>query len=136
MNETNRGLLEKVIEEKLRLASDSTDETEKKEALDDALKAIEKQTAIYKIDVGYQEHVEAIDKDKNIHQSDEMFKRNEANKDRKVQIAIFAAGLVATPAIEVICKTIYANKICKLEQFETFTSSAGRGIASWFKWKK
>lgn len=57
-------------------------------------------------------------------------------KDRKSRWVTFGVGLVAGPVIDTIAKTFLASKICKMEQYDSFTSSAGRSISSWFKWNK
>ena len=69
----------------------------------------------------------------------EMVKVNDARKgakvDTTVKVVTFAGGLVLAPVIETVCKRYLAGFIGKVEQMETFTSSAGRGISSWFRWK-
>lgn len=59
-----------------------------------------------------------------------------AVKDRQSRWLTFGVGLVAAPVIDTIAKTFLASKICKMEQFDSFTSSAGKSISSWFKWSK
>lgn len=61
--------------------------------------------------------------------------RDEAKKDRIFKIGTFAAGLVLAPIIDTICKRSLAKFIGTVEQMETFTSTPGRSMSSWFKWK-
>lgn len=135
MEQENRILLDKVIKNRLENAL-KADSEEAKQAFKEAMDAVGKQIEFDRIDVAHEEQLAKMrmEEDKNLR--DEAANEEKLRKDRYVQIGIFAAGLIATPIIEVVTKTIYANKICRLEQFETFTTSAGRGISSWFRFKK
>ena len=135
MENENRILLDKVIKDRLEAALKS-DSEEAKQAFKEAMDAVSKQIEFDKIDVAHEEQLAKMkmEEDKNLRE--EAANEEKLRKDRYVQIGIFAAGLIATPIIEVVTKTIYANKICRLEQFDTFTTSAGRGISSWFRFKK
>lgn len=136
MEDQNKILLTKVIENRLERALNGNGGEEDKLAFKEAMEAVSKQIEFEKIELSHEEAAEKmkIEKEKNLR--DEAAAKEKDRNDRIVQIGIFTAGLIAGPAIEVITKTIYANKICKLEQFETFTTSAGRGISSWFRFKK
>lgn len=135
MENDNRILLDKVIKDRLEAALRS-DSEEAKQAFKEAMDAVSKQIEFDKIDVAHEEQLAKMkmEEDKNLRE--EAANEEKLRKDRYVQIGIFTAGLIATPIIEVVTKTIYANKICRLEQFDTFTTSAGRGISSWFRFKK
>lgn len=61
--------------------------------------------------------------------------RKGAKTDTTIRIATFAAGLVLTPVITTVCQKHLAKFIGEVEQMETFTSTPGRSIASWFRWK-
>lgn len=61
--------------------------------------------------------------------------KEEAKWDRVFKIGTFAAGLVIAPVIDTVCKRSLAKFIGTVEQMETFTSSPGRSISSWFRWK-
>jgi hypothetical protein len=123
MNENNRELLEKVIKERLEhsLESKAEDSQSFKEAMD----AISKQIEIDKIDASTQEHLR-----------DEEFKKKEAFMDRIVQVGIFVSGLVVGPIIEKKVKLGYAKVLCEFEKDYTFTTSAGRALSGFFKFKK
>lgn len=135
MENENRILLDKVIKDRLEAALKS-DSEEAKQAFKEAMDAVSKQIEFDKIDVAHEEQLAKMkmEEDKNLRE--EAANEEKLRKDRYVQIGIFAAGLIATPIIEVVTKSIYADKICRLEQFDTFTTSAGRGISSWFRFKK
>ena len=61
--------------------------------------------------------------------------RNDAKKDRVIRIGTFVAGLALTPAIDYFAKKGLAKFIGTIEQMECFTSTPGRSIGSWFRWK-
>lgn len=69
----------------------------------------------------------------------EMSKIDDARKgakvDTRVKVATFVAGLILTPIITTGCQRYLAKFIGTVEQMETFTSTAGRAISSWFRWK-
>lgn len=135
MNTTNRELLDELTMDCLQRAIDATDEEERETILNEVNKLVDRQTALYKIDVEYQEHCEKIEKEKESQRIDEENKRDEAKRNRKVQIGMFVAGLILTPTIDYVVKSKFADRLCTLEQFETFTTTAGRSISGWFKWK-
>ena len=61
--------------------------------------------------------------------------RRSAKTDTVVKVTTFAAGLVLTPVITTFCQRSLAKFIGTIEQMETFTSTAGRSMSSWFRWK-
>ena len=61
--------------------------------------------------------------------------RRGAKTDMVVKVTTFAAGLVLTPVITTLCQRSLAKFIGTVEQMETFTSTAGRSMSSWFRWK-
>ena len=61
--------------------------------------------------------------------------RRSAKTDKVVKVTTFAAGLVLTPVITTFCQRSLAKFIGTVEQMETFTSTAGRSMSSWFRWK-
>lgn len=71
--------------------------------------------------------------------ANEMAKINDARKGAKVDTAIrvatFVGGVVITPVVTTFCQKHLAKFIGTVEQMETFTSSAGRSMSSWFRWK-
>lgn len=69
----------------------------------------------------------------------EMVKIEHARKGAKVDTAVrvvtFVGGLVLTPVITTLCQRNLAKFIGTVEQMETFTSTPGRSMSSWFRWK-
>ena len=61
--------------------------------------------------------------------------RKSAKTDTVVKVTTFVAGLVLTPVITTFCQRSLAKFIGTIEQMETFTSTAGRSMSSWFRWK-
>ena len=61
--------------------------------------------------------------------------RRGAKTDMVVKIVTFGAGLVLTPVITTLCQRNLAKFIGTIEQMETFTSTPGRAMSSWFRWK-
>ena len=151
MNDKNRELLSSVVENKLnQVINCKASDDNYNQVFKDAMAAVDKQLELDKIDTSYQEHWEKLEAEKAKFEAEkekfeaekaerlrkEEFEKEEAIKSRYVQIGIFAAGLVITPIAEYIVKGALASKIGKIEQFETYTTSAGRSISSWFRLKK
>ena len=61
--------------------------------------------------------------------------RRSAKTDTVVKVTTFAAGLVLTPLVTTFCQKHLAKFIGTIEQMETFTSTPGRAMSSWFRWK-
>lgn len=61
--------------------------------------------------------------------------KDTAKKELYVKVALGIGTIVAVPIVETICKRNLASFIGKVEQMEYFTSSAGRSISGWFRWK-
>lgn len=62
--------------------------------------------------------------------------RKAAKIDTKIRVGTFVAGLIFAPIIDTICKRSLAKFIGTVEQMETFTSTPGRSMSSWFKWRQ
>lgn len=61
--------------------------------------------------------------------------REAAKRDMYIKIGTFTAGLILSPIIDTVCKRELARFIGTVEQMEYFTSSAGKSISGWFRWK-
>lgn len=61
--------------------------------------------------------------------------KSNAKKDIAIKVATIVTGVLLTPVIDYALKRSMVNVIGKVEQMETFTSTAGRSMSSWFKWK-
>jgi hypothetical protein len=137
METVNKELLSKVIKNRLEEALKLTPEASSdSRAFKEAMDAVSKQIELDKIEQSRQEQIERMkmEHDKNLR--DEFAKRDEARKDRFVQIGIFTAGLILSPLIETACKRGYAHMICEFEKDYTFTTTAGRQLSGLFRFKK
>ena len=56
-------------------------------------------------------------------------------KDRLTKILEVGAIVVAAPLIEAGCKKVFAEMICNFEKDYNFTTTAGRSLASLFRFK-
>ena len=113
MDDKNRELLGKVVEDRLKRALNSNpdeDDASFKEAMD----AVDKQLDLDKIEAS----------------------REQAKKDRLVQVGTFAAGLVVAPVIDGLIKRGFAKMLCTFEKDYTFTTTAGKTLSSLFRFKK
>lgn len=137
MEEKNRELLNKVIEDRLTkaLQSDVGVEDYDNTAFKEAMDAVNKQIDLYKADVSYQEWIDKLENEKAEHLREEDQKKEETKLNHVIHIATFAAGILLPPVLDIICKTYYAKRVCEYEQTDTFTTSAGRGISTWFRFK-
>ena len=137
MNAENRELLEEVVKNRLEAALDSGVEPEEaKRLFDEAMKAVDRQIESDKLDISYSEHIEKLESEKEKDIRDDEFRREEAKKDKLIRIGEFAAMLILAPVIETACKKVYAKLVCNFEKNYTFTTTAGRGLSSLFRFKK
>ena len=119
MDEKNRELLSKVTESRLKKALVSTgDDEADKVAFKEAMDAVSKELELEKL------------------QSEAETKKAEARKDRTVRFVVLGAEIIAVPLIDFICKKRYARMLCEFEKDYTFTTTAGRGLSSLFRFKK
>lgn len=61
--------------------------------------------------------------------------RKGAKVDTTIRVVTFVGGLILTPVITTACQKHLAKFIGTVEQMETFTSTPGRSMSSWFRWK-
>lgn len=144
MEDKNRKLLESVIEDRLKRAEISQPGNEEdKQVFKEAMEALSKKIELDKIEVSHDEQVEKLkienerlkaECDKNLR--DEAAKKKEANKDRLVQVGLFVAGLTIGELVDYLKKKAFARDICEFEKDYTFTTHAGKGLSSLFRWKK
>ena len=137
MDEKNRELLNEVIEDRLEraLSSDGTLD-EDKQVFKEAMDAVNKQIELDKIEASYKAEMKKMEIENERNLREEISKKEEAKKDRWVQVGIFGGGLLLGPVIEVCCKKVYARMLCEFEKDYTFTTTAGRGLSSLFRFKK
>lgn len=142
MDAKNRELLESVITNRLMRAEIAEGE-EDAQAFKEAMSALDKAIELDKLKASHGEQVEKlkienerlkVENEKNLR--DEASKKEEAKKDRLVQIGTFLVGLVGGATIDYFTKKKFAKLICEFEKDYTFTTSAGRGLSSIFRFKK
>lgn len=56
-------------------------------------------------------------------------------KEINLKVASIVTGIALAPVVDTMCKRYLAGFIGKVEQMEIFTSTPGRSISSWFRWK-
>ena len=79
--------------------------------------------------------IDRIDADERRSFNEEAFKIEEARRGHKTQVFMYVAGLFVPIGVDLIAKLILVDKIGKVEQLESFTSTPGRSMSSWFRWK-
>jgi hypothetical protein len=150
MDQTNRDLLTKVIEDNLNRALNSElKPEERKAAFDQAMAAIDRENNIVKNDDSYREHMESIDTEKQKIEierlkmnfeneyriKEEEFKREEAKKAwmwRGIEIGVVYG---ASTILNMILKRGFARDCMRWEETQTFTSTPGRSIKDFFRFK-
>ena len=65
---------------------------------------------------------------------EEELKRKQARNDRIIKGIEIAATVILVPVVGLLCNKAQINHVGKLEQFEVFTSTAGRSAGKMFKW--
>ena len=142
MDNKNRELLESVIQNRL-MRAEISDGEEDALAFKEAMSALDKAIELDKLKASHDEQVEKlkiekerlkVETEKNLR--DEASKKEEAKKERMVQIATFLVGLFGGAAIDYFAKKKFAKLICEFEKDYTFTTSAGKGVSGIFRWKK
>ena len=138
MTKENEALLDEVIRTRLEQAQYPDAESEEdKHAFKEAMEALNKQIELKKIEVAHLEQIKKMEMEKEQHLRDEIVKVEEAKKDRWIQIALFVGGALLVPAVDHLRTSNYIKKLCTFEKDYTFTTSAGRGLASsLFRFKK
>ena len=124
MERETKELLEEVAVDRLSKSLVNGDK-ENDKSFEEAMKVMDKQIELEKIEA-----------EKEARLAEDEFRKKEASNNRKVQIATFAAGLVIAPVVDLVCKKSLTKFIGTIEQMEYFTSSAGKSISSWFRFKK
>ena len=142
MEDKNRQLLESVITNRL-MRAEIADGEEDAQAFKEAMAALDRAIELDKLKASHDEQVEKtkieqerlkVENEKNLR--DEASKKDEAKKDRLVQIATFLTGLVGGAAIDYFTKKRFAKLICEFEKDYTFTTLAGRSLSDLFRSKR
>lgn len=61
--------------------------------------------------------------------------RKSAKTDNWIKIGTFVVGLIAAPLIDLGVKKSLTKYIGTIEQMDTFTSTPGRSMSGWFRFK-
>ncbi|MDR1549077.1 MAG: hypothetical protein LBT06_10880 [Hungatella sp.] len=119
MNKDNKELLESIIAKKLAAALYDDDKDDEK--FKEAMKAIDRQIEINKLE-------------------NSSIEQDQAKKDSKWGMIIKAAEIGATilivPTIDYLCKRAFAERICTFEREDTFRTQAGKSLSGLFRFKK
>lgn len=107
-------LLEELVRDRLeKAADDGMTEEQKHAAFEEAMKATDRFVEINKI---------------------------ETNKDKKFNLVIKFVELIAIPvalmAVDFLFKMRFTKTICNFEKDYTFTTTPGRGVSQFFKFKR
>ena len=120
MNERTKMLLTELIEQRLQEALNS-DEENRDYQFDEAMKALDRQIELSKLE-------------------NESLEQKKAKDDSKWGMIIKAAEIGATilivPTIDYLCKRAFAERICTFEREDTFRTQAGKSLSGLFRFKK
>lgn len=106
MKNENKKLLDQVINTKLEETLSSEDPEESEKSFEEAMKAISIQNDVAR-----------------------------SKKDRIIKCIEIGAGIVLVPTVEFLFRRAFAKDICEFEKEYTWTTSAGRGLSSLFRFK-
>ena len=111
----NKALLEKVIKNRLEdsLSKDLNPE-EKKQAFREAMEALDRQTEIEKAETA----------------------KTEQTSSRIVKVIEVGAIPAALLTLDYLFKSRFMRNVCEFEKDYTFTTTPGRSISSFFKFRK
>ena len=111
----NKDLLEKVIKDRLESSlSKGLDPEEKKQAFKEAMEAMDRKTELEKIESA----------------------KTEQKTNRFVKVIEVAAVPVGLLTIENLFKFKFMKNVCHFEKDYTFTTTPGRSLSSWFRFKR
>lgn len=115
MKTENKELLDKVVKDRLEwaLANDVGSEEEKL-MFEEAMKAIDRQVELEKIESA----------------------KKEQKENRVVRIVEIVAVPVALETLGFIYRRIFMKDVCNFEKDYTFTTTPGRSISGLFKWTR
>lgn len=136
MNAKNRELLEEVIKERLEGALNSSEKTEEsKTAFKEAMVAIDRQIELSKMDDSYREQVEKRELEEKKQIREDEFKEKESKWNKIIRGAEIGVPLIAL-GIELVSKFRFMKNVCNFEKDYSFTTTPGRSLSSYFRWKK
>lgn len=126
MDEKNRELLTEVTNDRLNKAlTYDVGSDESKVAFKEAMEAVDRQIELSKQDANSKEQEE-----------ENLNKKKNAKWDRWIRIGEITLAMIAVPVMDHLFKRRYVRDVCTFEKDYTFTTSAGRGTSSLFRFKK
>lgn len=129
-------LMEEVAAEKLNYVLEHEQgDDDAEEAFDQAITAVKVYNDMVKIDDAHEEELKRQDIEKDKQEADKKFKMSESTKEKIMKGIELGAVVIVTPVIGYFSNKNLAKFLCKAEQFETFTSTAGRSLGKMFKFK-
>lgn len=123
MNKKNKQLLEEVIQKRLELALKAEGEISEA-AFEEAMEAIDRQTAIDKIKLEALNNQDKIQVDK-----------NRDRRDSVIKCLEIGATIIAAPIITAKINKTFAHMLCEFEKDYNFTTTAGKSLSKIFKLK-
>lgn len=123
MNKKNKQLLEEVIQKRLELALKAEGEISEA-AFEEAMEAIDRQTAIDKI------KLEALN-----NQDKMQVDKNRDRRDSVIKCLEIGATIIAAPIITAKINKTFAHMLCEFEKDYNFTTTAGKSLSKIFKLK-
>lgn len=113
---------------------DANDE-KSKEAFKQCLEAAKMYNELTKTDDSHSEELDRQEMEKEKQELERELRKKENRKDRWVKVAEVGAVAVVAPVVGFLCNKNFAKFLCKVEEFETFTTTAGRSLSKVFKFK-
>lgn len=136
MNEKDlKDLLAEVAADRLQkaLENDPGNDDYDSEAFDEGITAVKAYTEMVKVDDAHNEELGRQELEKDKQESDKKFKMSESTKEKIIKGVELGLVVVVAPIIGYKCNKNLAQFLCKAEQFESFTSTAGRSLGKMFK---
>lgn len=130
-------LMADVAKQRLERAKEygpGTDEGEV--AFKEGLQAFNAYNEMVKTQDAHEELIERRVMEKDKQTRDEVIRKKERTKDYIVFIGGAVVTAVATPVVYHFCNKDLAKFLCKVEEFETFTTTAGKSLGKMFKFGK
>ena len=137
MNDQNlKQLMADVATERLELAKQSSPGTEEAEvAFKQGVTAFNAYTELVKAEDAHEELVERRELEKQKQDREESARRKERISNGIIK-GLEIGAMIAAPVVGYFCNKKLAAFLCEVEQFETFTTTAGKSLGRMFKFGK
>lgn len=106
------------------------------EAFEQAMRAVKVYGELTKIDDEHSEELERQDLEKEKQEMERDLKRKMTRGERWIKVAEIVAVAAIAPTLTYVFNRKFAEFLCEAEQFESFTSTAGRSLGKIFKFGK